>query len=285
MENIWKDNLNITLGYVLDAIDENMFFKDVHGRYILSTHVCEMLNSGGDPNFSIYGKTDMDIQVDKDLGKKFYEEDLEIVKTKEKRKYIQKMVFGSDTYYYEITKNPVIDDKGTVLGIVGIVKDMTILITTQQKLEKYSTLDVMTGIYNRTYYELNKYREHIQYPLGIIVADCNELKKVNDIYGHKSGDKLIIGTVNNIKFHLNHDDIIIRMGGDEFLILCSNYSEADCKDLIKRIKDSEKNKCIESIPMSTSFGFYVMKNEAESIEDGIKMADAMMYKNKKIEEQ
>ena len=43
---------------ILNAINENIFFKDTNGRYVLSTHVCNMLNSNGDSSFSIYGKTD-----------------------------------------------------------------------------------------------------------------------------------------------------------------------------------------------------------------------------------
>ena len=73
---------------ILNAINENIFFKDTNGRYVLSTHVCNMLNSNGDSSFSIYGKTDLDIQPDKTLGKKFYEEDMNIIKTKNNGYYI-----------------------------------------------------------------------------------------------------------------------------------------------------------------------------------------------------
>ena len=76
---------------ILNAINENIFFKDTNGRYVLSTHVCNMLNSNGDSSFSIYGKTDLDIQPDKTLGKKFYEEDMNIIKTKNNVNYIEKM--------------------------------------------------------------------------------------------------------------------------------------------------------------------------------------------------
>ena len=93
---------------ILNAINENIFFKDTNGRYVLSTHVCNMLNSNGDSSFSIYGKTDLDIQPYKTLGKKFYEEDMNIIKTK-------------NNVNYQINKNPVLDADGNVMGIVGIV--------------------------------------------------------------------------------------------------------------------------------------------------------------------
>ena len=106
---------------ILNAINENIFFKDTNGRYVLSTHVCNMLNSNCDSSFSIYGKTDLDIQPDKTLGKKFYEEDMNIIKTKNNVNYIEKMQFGEEVFYYQINKNPVLDADGNVMGIVGIV--------------------------------------------------------------------------------------------------------------------------------------------------------------------
>ena len=153
--NITEDNL----WHVLDAIDENIFFKDTEGRYALATHVCSMLNSNGDPGFSIFGKTDMDIQVDKELGRKFYEEDMKIIRTGESLKYVQKMQFGPETYYYEITKNPVLDDDGRVMGIIGVIKDMTELIKLQKQLEYYNITDLMTHTFNRFYFESGKYLE------------------------------------------------------------------------------------------------------------------------------
>ena len=102
---------------ILNAINENIFFKDTNGRYVLSTHVCNMLNSNGDSSFSIYGKTDLDIQPDKTLGKKFYEEDMNIIKTKNNVNYIEKMQFGEEVFYYQINKNPVLDADGNVMGL------------------------------------------------------------------------------------------------------------------------------------------------------------------------
>ena len=106
---------------ILNAINENIFFKDTNGRYVLSTHVCNMLISNGDSSFSIYGKTDLDIQPDKTLGKKFYEEDMNIIKTKNNVNYIEKMQFGEEVFYYQIYIYPVLDADGNVMGIVGIV--------------------------------------------------------------------------------------------------------------------------------------------------------------------
>ena len=129
-----------TLLILMDAIPANVFFKDTKCRYQMASHVCQMLNSGGDPNFTIYGKTDMEIQPDAELGRKFYEEDLKIVSEGKEYDYLQAMHFGNDTYYYQITKKPVCDYDGNVIGIVGMIGDRTEQIKMQNELDARAML-------------------------------------------------------------------------------------------------------------------------------------------------
>ena len=134
-----------TLMILMDAIPANVFFKDTECKYMMASHICQMLNTGGDPNFTIFGKTDMDIQPDKVLGKKFYEEDKEAIATGRTFDYLQPMKFGDTTYYYQITKNPIRDADGNILGVVGIIGDRTKEIEMQNKLEAETMLNVMKG--------------------------------------------------------------------------------------------------------------------------------------------
>ncbi len=268
------------LQHVLDAIDENIFYKDTEGRYVLATHVCSMLNSKGDPDFTIFGKTDMEIQVDKKLGKKFYEEDMRIVKTGESLKYIQEMRFGSDVYYYEITRNPVIDDDGSVIGIVGVIKDMTELLKLQKQLEYYNITDMMTQTFNRSYYESGKYMEDLKYPVCVVMADINNLKYYNDNCGHKEGDVLIKTIVNNMRRYLRTEDRLIRIGGDEFLILLQNCSEKQGNTMIAQIKSAESNMKLQDIIIGTAYGSCIANNEGE-LKHAIEEADEKMYINKR----
>lgn len=268
------------LQHVLDAIDENIFYKDTEGRYVLATHVCSMLNSQGDPDFTIFGKTDMEIQVDKKLGKKFYEEDMRIVKTGESLKYIQEMWFGSDVYYYEITRNPVIDDDGSVIGIVGVIKDMTELLKLQKQLEYYNITDMMTQTFNRSYYESGEYMKDLKYPVCVVMADINNLKYYNDNCGHKEGDILIKTIVNNIRRYLRTEDRLIRIGGDEFLILLQNCSEKQGNAMIAQIESAEENMKLQDIIIGTAYGSCIANNE-EELKHAIEAADEKMYINKR----
>ena len=265
---------------ILNAINENIFFKDTNGRYILSTHVCNMLNSNGDPDFSIYGKTDLDIQPDKTLGKKFYEEDMNIIKTKNNVNYIEKMQFGEEVFYYQINKNPVLDADGNVMGIVGIVKDISDLIKLQEKLKNYSITDMMTQTYNRSFYESGEYKNKLKYPVGVVMADINNLKYYNDNYGHKEGDILIRTIVNNMQRYIRPADVLIRLGGDEFLILLQECDKKDSDKIINQIKSAEGNIKLQNITVGTSYGISIANNE-EELNDSIVEADKAMYADKR----
>ena len=265
---------------ILNSINENIFFKDTNGRYILSTHVCNMLNSNGDPDFSIYGKTDLDIQPDKTLGKKFYEEDMNIIKTKNNVNYIEKMQFGEEVFYYQINKNPVLDADGNVMGIVGIVKDISDLIKLQEKLKNYSITDMMTQTYNRSFYESGEYINKLKYPVGVVMADINNLKYYNDNYGHKEGDILIRTIVNNMQRYIRPADVLIRLGGDEFLILLQECDKKDSDKIINQIKSAEGNIKLQNITVGTSYGISIANNE-EELNNSIAEADKAMYADKR----
>lgn len=265
---------------ILNAINENIFFKDTNGRYVLSTHVCNMLNSNGDSDFSMYGKTDLDIQPDKTLGKKFYEEDMNIIKTKNNVNYIEKMQFGEEVFYYQIKKNPVLDADGNVMGIVGIVKDISDLIKLQEKLKNYSITDMMTQTYNRSFYESGEYKNKLKYPVGVVMADINNLKYYNDNYGHKEGDILIRTIVNNMQRYIRPADVLIRLGGDEFLILLQECDKKDSDKIINQIKSAEGNIKLQNITVGTSYGISIANNE-EELNNSIAEADKAMYADKR----
>ncbi len=266
---------------IFDAITENIFYKDTKGRYMLCTHVCSMINASGDPNFTIIGKTDADFMPDKELGQRFLEEDLKVVATRSSMKYVQEMKFGAETYFYEISKSPVIDHDGEVIGVVGVIKDMTEFFKMQKELEEYSITDKMTQTFNRTFFESGKYKENLQYPVCVIIADVNDLKYFNDNYGHKEGDMLIKTVVNNIDRQMRPQDLMIRLGGDEFLIILQNCALEEGHKVVAAIKDREANIKLCGVNISTSYGINTAFSESE-LDASIEKADHLMYDEKKL---
>ncbi len=271
---------DVKLQSVINAVDENIFFKDTQGRYVLATHTCQMLTGEGEEQVSIYGKTDKEVQPDKELGEKFYQEDMEIVRTKEPIKYVQEMKFPQGTFFYEIKKTPVMDENGKLLGITGIVKDVTDLMRLCKKMEKYSVTDEMTQTYNRSYYESGKYKENLQYPVVAVMIDINHLKFYNDNFGHKEGDILIKTIVNNIQSHLRETDQLIRFGGDEFLLLLQECDERKGEQIVKRIRQVEEKIQLQNISIGAAYGMAVAER-LEDLEKAILEADQAMYIDKR----
>ncbi len=267
------------LRIILESIPANVFFKDPQGRYRLASHICSMLNGGEDR--SIIGKTDLEVQPDPDLGKKFYEEDLRIAKTGESLDYEQEMVFGGISYHYHIIKKPVYDGDGNLMGLIGLVMDITEFVEMQNKIKQFSEIDSLTGCRNRNYLTrmLSENRK-FDYPLAVIVADCNGLKKINDTMGHRAGDFYLCATVNHMLCFLEEEDKLIRTGGDEFLIIMENCDEKRCIETIQNIQKSEKLSVNDKLPLSTSFGYKIINDASEDFNSAVSAADRMMYENK-----
>ena len=91
------------------------------------------------------------------------------------------------------------------------------------------------------------YKNKLKYPVGVVMADINNLKYYNDNYGHKEGDILIRTIVNNMQRYIRPVDVLIRLGGDEFLILLQECDKKDSDKIINQIKNAEGNIKLQNI--------------------------------------
>lgn len=148
-----------------------------------------------------------------------------------------------------------------------------------EKLKLESLTDHLTGLFNRRAWDHLIYLEEDRckiygHPTTIIMIDLNNLKKINDEYGHDEGDKLIEKTAKTIKDCIRTNDIVARLGGDEFAILNVETNLIDTEKLSKRIFNA-----LTAINIEVAIGIAV-RDPSKDLKEAVKEADKKMYENK-----
>jgi len=160
-------------------------------------------------------------------------------------------------------------------------------VTSRHKAEEYlhylGTHDVMTGLFNRAYFqdELKRLSERRTVPVTLFMADLDYLKQVNDTLGHDSGDQLIRRAAEVLKAGFGPNDIVARIGGDEFAVLMINADEQDGKEAVGRLETLIRlnNRFYGEPILSLSLGYSVAE-PGENLELTMRRADREMYRNK-----
>lgn len=159
----------------------------------------------------------------------------------------------------------------------------------EERLKSLSLTDELTGLYNRRgFLTLAEQQLKISERIGkrsiLIYIDLDYMKWINDTFGHKEGDKYLMDFANILKRSFRKSDIIARIGGDEFVILCLEATESSIEKLLSRlyknieIYNSTKNKPYK-MSISAGFSFYTPK-ELITINELLHIADQRMYKEK-----
>ena len=139
-------------------------------------------------------------------------------------------------------------------------------------------IDPLTGLVNRQnyYQDMEHKSDRIT---SCISIDMNELKYINDKYGHDAGDKAIYTIAKTIQANAGNRSTVYRIGGDEFVVFYFGVKEEDVKANIERILQA-----LIATGYSCAIG-YSMKEGKEKIEEVMKRADKKMYENKAIMKQ
>lgn len=142
--------------------------------------------------------------------------------------------------------------------------------------------DVMTGFENRTAFEIELKTKNFTGELAYLVFDSNNLKKINDTYGHQEGDKVIIGTAECLEEVFGSTGRCFRIGGDEFVVIVRDFPEKEITKKLEALKKviAEKNEK-RRIPIELACGYAFEEGTAAVPEKLFKEADARMYENKR----
>ncbi len=170
------------------------------------------------------------------------------------------------------------DDAGNVDAVLITTRNVTAM----KQAEELSFKDKLTGLYNRNYMESrNKnFVRSDDFPVSLIMADCNYLKRTNDTLGHEYGDLLLQKVAAIIKESVSENCIAMRVGGDEFLIVCTRCTNEDAHLLIKQMQEKLAQQSDATLTLSVAFGVYTTKDKEFSFKEAYELADQEMYRNK-----
>jgi len=168
------------------------------------------------------------------------------------------------------------------IKVTGVIRDITDRKKGEEEILFLSYHDQLTGLYNRRFYEeeLRRLDTKRNLPITLVLADVNGLKLTNDAFGHLSGDKLLIRIGQAIKEECRSDDIVARVGGDEFILLLPKTGSSEAEKIVKRINEKIKNITLDKIIASASFGLSSKEDPSEPMTFVFKRAEDNMYKNK-----
>ena len=146
----------------------------------------------------------------------------------------------------------------------------------------YGFKDKLTGLYNRDFFEaeLSRLDSPRQLPISVIMGDMNGLKLINDAFGHEMGDGALIRVAELMKKAFRKEDIVSRIGGDEFVVLLPHTPEQTALNIVKRIKEQCKLNPLDFIKISISFGVATKTSVEEDIKEIFRKAESRMYFSK-----
>ncbi|HZK62201.1 MAG TPA: diguanylate cyclase, partial [Anaerovoracaceae bacterium] len=159
------------------------------------------------------------------------------------------------------------------------------MITDLERLKYLTCYDQLTGIYNRVFFEgeLDRFNRTRQLPLSLIMADINGLKLINDTFGHDVGDKALQDIAKILKSLVRSEDIVARIGGDEFAIILPLTSKETTLEIINNINTKCNIASDKPTKVSVSLGYATKTDNGCSIQEMVKEADEHMCKRKLME--
>jgi len=186
---------------------------------------------------------------------------------------------NADTTFYEARVASSSKNEALVM-----VRDVTHRKRAEKRLEYISSHDALSGLYNRAHFEEEFARQELGrsfFPVSVVMADVDGMKVVNDTRGHDAGDALLQRAATVLTAAFRADDVVCRIGGDEFAVLLPGADRSAAEKAMARVKDilTIHNSSVRGAPLSISFGV-ATGEEGCKLADIMREADNRMYQEK-----
>ncbi len=207
-----------------------------------------------------------------------------------KIEYEEEKIFNKEKKYFVITATSLKNTEGQLIGVVETFKDVTELKQTEKEIKKLIYYDALTELPNRAYFVMQfekafavaKAKEGM---LAVMFLDLDDFKYINDTFGHSIGDKMLKNVAQRLKTIIHDEDVVSRIGGDEFTILLSKIKNMDeaanVAEALLNILQKPFHLNENEFVLSASIGISIYPMDGDDTETIIKHADMAMYQAKK----
>ena len=189
---------------------------------------------------------------------------------------------GDEAEHYDLRISPLMDGRGNLTGRVVLLHDVTERKLFEQQLTYVSSHDPLTSLYNRSHFEkeMDRLAEN-EGPVGVVVVDVNGLKSTNDRFGHPAGDALLRRVATMLRAVFRTNDIVARIGGDEFGVLLPGADRTGTTTALNRMRRalSGQLQLPQNDRISLAMGSAVAPRGA-LVRRAFREADANMYSDK-----
>lgn len=268
---------------VFESINSPVILLDKDGKIDNMNHVASWLfTASSTPGFIYYnqeGKPDELVWLSDELAEFEARELPEFIFEKE-------LQGGHTKMWFNVKLSRMLDISGKFPGIAVILEDITERKQYEQKLAEMATHDALTGLSNRHVVEdelksaIARTRRGKKFIL--LFADIDYFKDINDTFGHTMGDKVLIALAKSLKRCTRTEDMIARIGGDEFVVLLEDADESAAQETVDRILKCFKKAAPKETTgrIGLSVGIVPVSPKA-TVNTLLKDGDEAMYKSKK----
>lgn len=287
----------------LDTVREyscdTVYFKDKDSRFLWNSkqHAAQVGVTCPD---DMIGKTDFDF-FPQEFAQAARDVEIEIMRTELPKLNIPEELSrdNGDKTYYLASKYPFYNEKNEIIGTWGISRNITDqkrlekeLEKSNQKLQRLARVDDLTGLYNRRYFyetlertvSIYDARPDDKETFALIAIDIDDMKYINDQYGHTHGDDVLCMVSSSMLCSTKKTDTCYRVGGDEFMVMVPDCELKDAIGLAKKIAtavaDTAVPMCDKFERITVSLGLAMYKKGTD-ISDLISSADRKLYKSKR----
>ena len=291
------------LDTLMEHIPDQIYFKDAKSRFVRISRALATRLGLDDPAEAV-GKSDFDFFAGEHAQKAFADEQM-LLETGEPLIAIEERETwqGGREAWVSTTKVPLRDRSGSIVGLFGISRDITEkklaeiqlahqaaqLAEQSQSLAELALLDELTGLKNRR--GLQTAGEQALYdarrggaPVALLFIDIDDLKRINDTFGHAAGDDALRTMAEVIRSSTRESDIAARIGGDEFCVLLLDKAGAAVERVRERIAaGADAASAGHALPFQLSATIGAAEIDARtpgSLAELLRQADTLMYEDK-----